>query len=88
MQHVQAIEIGIVASPSSAVAVASSRQRMPSLTRAQVTSTLPSSARPSISRSATPQRRPSSAVSTASSRADAVSPLSAARKPVWNHSQP
>ena len=30
-QNVQALEIGIVASPSRAVAVASSRQRMPGL---------------------------------------------------------
>ena len=58
-QHAQAPEIGIVASPRSAVAVASSRQRMPSATCAQATSVAPSSARPSISRSATPNRRPS-----------------------------
>ena len=69
MQQVQALEIGIVASPASAVAVASSRQRMPSSTSARATSAAPSSASPSISRSGTWKRRPSSAACRASTSA-------------------
>ena len=58
MQKVHAHEIGIAASPPSAVAVASSRQRIPSSTRAHATSVAPWSASPSISRSATPNSPP------------------------------
>ena len=79
MQNVQALEIGIVASSAKAVAVASSRQRMPSCTRAEPTSVAPCRASPSISRSATPNRRPSSVAWPASSVAVAVSPAAWAR---------
>jgi hypothetical protein len=78
-QHAQAPAIGIVASPSSAATVASSRQRMPSSTSAQATSVAPWSARPSISRSGTPSRRPSRKAEAASSNVRAVSPLALAR---------
>jgi hypothetical protein len=79
MQNVQALEIGIAASPPNAVAVASSRQAMPSSTRAQPTSVAPRSASPSISKSTTPNRRPSSAACAASSLAVTVSPAACAR---------
>ena len=75
-QQVQALEIGIVASPASAVVVASSRQRIPASTSACATSAAPSSPSPSISRSGTANRRPMSAASTASFRARFVSPPS------------
>ena len=58
----------MVASPARAAAVASSRQRMPSSTSAEATSAPPSSASPSISRSATSNRRPSSATCRARAR--------------------
>ena len=87
-QHAHALEIGISASPSSAAALASSRQRMPSSPARTPTSAAPSSASPSISRSATSNRRPSSAATRAGSRAVAVSPLACARYPSWKASQP
>ena len=88
-QQVHALEIGIDASPASAIAVASSRQshalRRP---RRMATSDAPSSARPSISRSGTANRRPSSAARTAFARAVSVSPTACAKYPSLKASQP
>jgi hypothetical protein len=78
----------MAASPSSAVAVASSRHRIPSSTRAHATSVAPSSASPSISRSTTPNRRPTRAARCALAAETTLSPLSRATKPSWNASQP